>query len=81
VEYGHLRMDIELIPNKLYTIAKPLSARGERFLRDRYIADHQGRVLLLLPGDLRRAADSMGLRVGTPRSVREAATDVKLAEI
>ena len=68
-----VRMDIELVPGKkLYTIAKPLSRRGERFLRDRYIADQQGHVLLLSLGDFRRGADSMGLRLCTSRSVTEA---------
>jgi hypothetical protein len=61
VEYD--RLDIELAPSKVYTIAKPISRRGERFLRDRYIADKRGHVLLLSVGDFRRAADSMGLRV------------------
>jgi len=46
VEYDQLRMDIELVPSKLYTMAKPLSKRGERFLRDRYIAHTEGHVLL-----------------------------------
>ena len=66
MEYDHLRMDIELVPSKLYTMAKPLSKRGERFLRDRYIADNAGHVLLLTIGDFRRAAETMGLRVCTP---------------
>ena len=30
VEYDYPRMDIELVPSKLYTMAKPLSKRGER---------------------------------------------------
>jgi len=65
VEYDQLRMDIELVPSKLYTMAKPLSKRGERFLRDRYIAHTEGHVLLRAIGGFRRAANCMGLRVGT----------------
>ena len=65
MEYEQLRMDIELVPSKLYTMAKPLSKRGERFLRDRYIAHKEGHVLLRALGGFRRAADGMGLRVCT----------------
>jgi hypothetical protein len=63
VEYDHQRMDIQLVPCKLYTMAKPLSKRGERFLRDRYVARDEGHVLLRAVGGFRHAADSMGLRV------------------
>jgi hypothetical protein len=73
VEYDQLRMDIELVPREVYTMAKPLTKRGERFLRDRYIADHKGHVLLRALGGFRRAADCMGLRVDIVRSVTEAA--------
>jgi len=65
VEWDHQRMDIELVPIKLYTMAKPLTKRGERFLRDRYIAHTGGHVLLRALGGFRRAADGMGLRVCT----------------
>jgi len=65
VEYDYPRMDIELVPSKLYTMAKPLSKRGERFLRDRYIANDEGQVLLRALGGFRHAADCMGLRIGT----------------
>jgi len=68
VEYDYPRMDIELAPSMLYTMAKPLTKRGERFLRDRYIADDKGRVVLCALGGFRRAADSMALRVYTARS-------------
>ena len=71
MEYDQLRMDIELVPSKLYTTAKPLSKRGERFLRDRYIANDEGHVLLRALGGFRRAADGMGLRVGTPLQQKE----------
>ena len=70
MEYDQLRMDIELVPSRLYTMAKPLTKRGERFLRDRYIADNAGHVRLLTVGDFRRAAASMALCVRTPQPER-----------
>jgi hypothetical protein len=65
VGYDQLLMDIELVPSKLYTMAKPLTKRGDRFLRDRYTGNNAGHVLLLAIRDFRRAAESMGLRVRT----------------
>jgi hypothetical protein len=59
-------MDIELVPSKLYTMAKPLTKRGERFLRDRYVARDEGHVLLRAVGGFHHATGSMGLRVCTP---------------
>jgi hypothetical protein len=31
VKYQQPRMDIELVPREVYTMAKPLTERGERF--------------------------------------------------
>jgi hypothetical protein len=56
-------MDIELVPGKIYTMAKPLTKRGERFLRDRYVARDEGHVLLRALRGFHQAADSMGVRV------------------
>lgn len=77
MEYDYPRMDIELAPSRLYTMAKPLTKRGERFLRDRYIADDKGHVLLRAVGGFRRAADSMALRVYTARSVAGGGPGIK----
>jgi hypothetical protein len=63
VGYDQLMMDIELVPSKLYTMPKPLTKRGERFLRDRYVARDEGHVLLRAVWGFRHAADNMGLRV------------------
>jgi hypothetical protein len=55
--------------------ASPKKAKtpaGERFLQDRYVARDEGHRLLCAVGGFRRAADSMGLRINTVRSMTEA---------